>query len=93
MVARGFCVRWFFATKLRRAVTPAIDRLRLGCVKKCGSLPRFVPNRVFRIFSLATFALRPLMPSVCLVSKKSPGREKPQGFKQKGEKQKQFSNI
>ena len=37
-------------------------RLWLGFVKKSGSLPRFVSNRVFRIFSLATLALRPLCP-------------------------------
>ena len=37
-------------------------RLWLGLVKKSGSLPRFVSNRVFRIFSLATLALRPLCP-------------------------------
>ncbi len=30
--------------------------------EKNGSLPRFVPNRVFRVFSLATLALRPLCP-------------------------------
>lgn len=59
---RGFRARVFFVTKLRLAVTAASDRLRLGCVKKSGNLPRFVPNRVFRIFSLATLALRPLCP-------------------------------
>jgi len=32
--------------------------------------------------------LAPPVPSVLIVSKKSPGREKPQGFRQKGEKQK-----
>jgi len=60
--ARGSRARVFFVTKLRLAVTAASDRLRLACVKKSGSLPRFVPNRVFRIFSLATLALRPLCP-------------------------------
>ena len=57
--ARGSRARVFFVTKLRLAVTAASDRLRLACVKKSGSLPRFVPNRVFRIFSLATLACAP----------------------------------
>lgn len=46
----------------RYKVTAGSDRLWLGFVKKSGSLPRFVSNRVFRIFSLATLALRPLCP-------------------------------
>jgi len=60
------------------AVPKSRDRLRLGCMKKSGSLPQFLyKNWVFRVFSLATLALRHLLPSVLNVSKKYPGREKP----------------
>jgi hypothetical protein len=71
-MACGFRARLFFVTKLRPAVAPASDRLRLGRVKKSGSLPRFVQNRVFRIFSLATLAFRHLCRASCLYRKNHP---------------------
>ncbi|MDE6089968.1 MAG: hypothetical protein K2G41_04635 [Duncaniella sp.] len=81
-------VREFFATKLRRRMPTASDRLRLGCVKEYGSLPQFflLQNWVFRFFSLATLALLHLSPPYLYAAKKQPGREKPKGFKPKGKK-------
>ena len=64
----GLVGRGFLRYEVTEGVPTASDRLRLGCMKKSGSLPRFVPNRVFRIFSLATLAFRPLVPSVLNVS-------------------------
>ncbi len=51
--------------------------------EKSGSLPRFVPNRVFRIFHLPHLPCAPCALRLDCIEK-IPGREKPQGFKQKG---------
>lgn len=58
--------------------------LLLPAWKASGSLPRFVPNRVFRPLSTGHVRLLPLAPSV-MPYRKIPER-KPQGFKQKGKR-------
>ena len=67
-------------------MTTASNHLRLVCMKKSRSLQLFFlpQNWVFRIFSVATFALRHLCPPSLYAAKKQPGRETPNGFKLKG---------
>jgi len=62
----------------------------LAARKADGSLPQFVPNWVFRLFPLATFALRPLLPPYGR-HRKTPGMREAKRLQTKGKKLKRMA--
>ena len=80
------CVRVFFATKLRRAIPAASDRCAWLHGKLSAAFRNLCQIGYSDIFPLATLALRHLCPSSVMYRKNYPGREKPKGFKPKGNK-------
>ena len=73
----------FSDTKLSEVGADGKRRLRLGCMKKSGSLPQIIDLGIPYFFTCHTCLTSP-QTSVLNVSRKYPGREKPTGFKPKG---------
>lgn len=67
-------------------MTAASDRLRLDCMKKSGSLPRFVPNRVFPIFFICHACLTPSVSAVMKCIEKIPRTREAKRLQTKGER-------